>query len=177
MTEQERKQYFDSLVAATGTTNIWTAAGYIAPDGSLINLSNAEVFPDPAVRVYTHRDMKKFFGFDNDEIMINGGIRVGFGDDTDIPYIQIVLENYAPSTSQWSKIDELLSESPQILDVEMNLTLRDLERSFYKRYTAEENTVTDIKRDMNAYIEGDTSNYGSFSERTGIPDTNDEDEQ
>ena len=169
MTEQERKKYFDDLIAAAGTTEIWTAAGYILPGGELLNLANEQIFPDPAVRVYTHRDMMKFFGFDNNEIMLNGGIRIGFGDDTDIPYAQIVLEDYSPSTSQWNRIEEMLLLEPQILDLEMNITLQDTGTSFYKRYTSED-TIYDIKRDMAAYLDGDTTNYGSFSERTGIPD-------
>lgn len=170
MTEQERKKYFDDLVAALGTTEIWTAAGYILPDGSLLNLSNVEIYPDPNVCAYTHFDLKKFFGFDNNEIMLNGGVRIGFGDDTDIPYAQIILKDYSPSNSQWSKIEEMLHLEPQILDLEMNVTLQDTGTSFYKRYTSED-TIDDIKRDMAAYLEGDTTNYGSFSERTGIPDT------
>ena len=172
MTEQERKKYFNDLIAAAGTTEIWTAAGYILPGGELLNLANVEVFPDPAVRVYTHRDMMKFFGFDNNEIMLNGGIRVGFGDDTDIPYAQIVLEHYSPSSSQWSRIEEMLLLEPQILDLEMNITLQDTGTSFYKRYTSED-TINDMKRDMAAYLDGDTTNYGSFSERTGVPDATD----
>lgn len=176
MTEQERKKYFDDLIAAAGTTEIWTAAGYILPGGELLNLANVEVFPDPAVRVYTHRDMMKFFGFDNNEIMLNGGIRIGFGDDTDIPYAQIVLEHYSPSSSQWSRIEEMLLLEPQILDLEMNTTLQDTGISFYKRYTSED-TINDMKRDMAAYLDGDTTNYGSFSERTGIPDTTDQVEE
>ena len=94
MAKKSREEFFNDLISKLGITDIWTAAGYIAPDGSLVNLSNVEVYPDPTVRYYTHADLEKFFGISQDEIMDNGGIRIGYGDTSDIPYAQIVLKQY-----------------------------------------------------------------------------------
>lgn len=171
MTEQERRQYFDDLIETLGTTDIWTAAGYILPGGELLDMSNEDVYPDPSVRVYTHPDLKKFFGFDSEEIMLLGGIRMGFGDENDLPYMQIVLTNYTPTEFQYVKIEELLNSEPYSIDLELNIDLEDLTTSFYKRYTAGNHTIEDIKADLQAYLNGDTTNYGHFNEKFGRPDS------
>lgn len=167
MTVKERQEYFSNLVEKLGITNIWTAAGYILPDGSLLDMSNTDIYPDPAVRVYTHPDLKKFFGFDSEEIMTLGGIRIGYGDITEEPYTQIVLSEYLPTEFQYTKLEELLNTAPFTIDLELNLDLHNLETSFYKKYRAEENDINDIKNDLQAYINGDTTNYGHFNEKFG----------
>lgn len=170
MAEIDRNEYFEDIVTTLGTTDIWTAAGFIIPDGRLINLSNIEVYPDPTVRYYTHNDLEKFFGYAQDEILINGAIRLGYGDTSDIPYAHIVLQKYQPTAKQWEKIEELLNTEPKILDLELDLDIASPMTSFYKRYNAEEHTIRDIRADTQAYINGDKTNWGRFSEKLGIKD-------
>lgn len=166
MTEQEKKEYFDGLKEAVGTTEIWTAAGFILPDGSLLDLADENVYPDITCCAYTHGDLEKFFGYKQEDIMKYGGVRIGYSDTTDNPYIQVDLSENIPTDTQWSKLNDLLNVSPYLIDVQMNYTSEDA-TSFYKRYTKENNTITDLKRDMNNYLNGDTSNLGFFSEKLG----------
>ena len=42
--------------------------------------------------------------------------------------------------------------------------------SFYKRYSADQHTLADIKRDIKEYMQGSKENLGKFSERMGIRD-------
>lgn len=172
--DKTREEFFAEIVAQLGTTEIWTAAGFILPDGTLLDHSNVDIYPDPAVCVYNHKDLKSKFGIDSDEIMLKGGIRIGYGDTTDIPYAQIVLEQYNPTKAQWKKLKELLENEPGILDLEADMKLDQPMTGFYKRYYANEYTLTDMRDDVQAYANGDKTNIGSFSEKLGIPDLLDE---
>lgn len=169
MIEQERKSFFDEIVSILGTTEIFTAAGYILPDGSLLNLANEDICPDTTVRAYTHSDLKTFFGIDNNEILINGGIRIGFCEINNIPYAQIFLMEFQPTTEQWDKLDELLNLSSGTIDLEMDITPDVWGTGFYKRYTIKD-TIKNMKKDMIDYINGDKTNIGHFNEGLGEKD-------
>ena len=54
--------------------------------------------------------------------------------------------------------------------MELNLDLNNLSTSFYRRYTAEEHTITDIRADLQAYMNGDTTYYAHFNEKIGKAD-------
>lgn len=169
---QTREEFFSGLVEHVGLTEYFTAAGFILPDGTLLSLANTDIYPDPTVCAYTHDDLEKFFGYKVEDILLNGAVRIGYGDATDIPYAEIVLKEYTPTLAQWNKINELLNTEPKIVDLEMNMNLNNLDTSFYKRYEAEYDTIEDMKADAQAYINGDKTNLGSFSEKLGTRDVN-----
>lgn len=173
MTDKERKDYFDGLVAKMGTTTSWTATGFILPDGTMLNFSNTEIYPDPTVAVYTHEDMEQFFSYKYEDVLLYGGIRVGYCDANDKPFVQLWLKDCDPTDFQWAKLNELLNSETGELDVEAsNMVLNEASTSFYKKYIASENSVNDIRNDLDAYLEGDTTNIGTYSEKLGIKDSN-----
>lgn len=172
MTDKEKQQFFNSLVEKMGTTPHWTATGFILPDGTMLNFSNTDIYPDPAVAVYTHEDLEKFFGYKQEDVLKYGGIRVGYCDANDKPFIQILFKDCEPTDFQWTKIDELLHTDTGELDVEANTILNNDSTAFYKKYVASTNTIDDIKDDLDAYLDGDTTNLGTYSEKLGIKDSN-----
>ena len=168
MTPEERTAFFEDIINTLGTTDIWTAVGYILPDGSLVDFSNTEIYSDEATSVYTHHDVKALFGYSREDVLQNGGIRIGYSDTTDHPYAELLISSYDITSAQWARLDELLNTSPNTLDLQV---LKDFTKSipFYKRYTME-NTHIDMQSDISRYIDGDLSNAMTFNEKLGIPD-------
>lgn len=171
MAKKPREEYFAELVSKVGTTEYFTAAGFILPDGTLLSLANVDIYPDPTVCAYTHDDLETFFGYKVENILSQGGIRIGYGDATDFPYAEIVLNEYTPTQEQWNKLEELFNSDPKILDLEMDILPGIPGTSFYRRYDARYNTIDDIKADTQDYINGDKTNLGSFSEKLGTQDS------
>ncbi len=168
MTPEERTEFLKDILDTLGTTDVWTAAGYIFPDGSLIDFSNTDVYADRAVRVYTHTDVKNLFGYSREDVLQNGGIRIGYSDTTDHPYAEILISEWGISSAQWERLNELLETPPYTLDLEVLKAFNNYV-PFYKRYTIE-NTSTDMQHDIMRYIDGDLSNAMTFNEKLGIPD-------
>ena len=174
MPVSSRDEFFREIVERLGTTEIWTAVGYITPDGSMIDLSNVDLYPDPAVRYYTHNDFEKFFGYSQKSMLENGAIRMGYGDTNDIPYAHIVLKKYETTDQQWEKLGELLNTEPFKLDLEIDTDMEDTMNSFYKRYSADRHSIRDMKTDVQTFLNGDKTNLGRFCEKLGVKEFRDE---
>lgn len=151
---------FDELIDYLGTTEEWSEAGFVLPNGTLIDLSGKELGGEEEKRNLQHKDVKEF-GYNLVDLLDKGVIRVGYGDQP-TPFVQISLKNGFPTSAQWERIDELLSTSPYKLDFEATLNGSDKDNpktNFYKQYTLEDE-VKDIKKDLQAYINGDKTNIG-----------------
>ena len=151
---------FDELINYLGTTEEWTEAGFILPDGTLLDMSGKEQGGEEEKRNLQHKDVKEF-GYSLADLLDKGAIRVGYGDQP-IPFIQISIKNGMPTSAQWDRIDELLSMSPYKLDFEATPEGIDKDNpktNFYKQYTLEDE-IKDIKKDLQAYVKGDKSNIG-----------------
>ena len=175
MVDPKQEDFFAELIEKRGITTNWNSAGFILPDGRLLDLSNPEICADINVRAYTHKDMLKFFNYSLVDIINNGGIRLGICDVNNIPYIQISPWKYQPTSEQWSTINELFDIEPHIIDFEITQVVRedmkgDPENDFYKRYTIEDG-IESMKSDMIAYINGDKSNIGVYNEKIGAADS------
>lgn len=151
---------FDELLNYLGTTEEWSEAGFILPDGTLIDLSGKEQGGDEEKRNLQHKDVKEF-GYSLADLLDKGAIRLGYGDQP-VPFVQISLKQGMPTSAQWDRIDELLSMSPYKLDFEATMEGSDKDNpktNFYKQYNLE-NEIKDIKKDLKAYIAGDKTNIG-----------------
>lgn len=166
--QEIKEKFFNRLKDLLGVTDYWTAAGYLLPDGILLSFADENLNPDITQRVYAHSDLDLIFHCSQDDLLRYGGILVGYCEATDRPYVKIDLSENIPTTKQWSMLNELLNTEPYTIDLEMNKT-SDNRTAFYKRYTIEDSSTT-MKRDMNNYINGDTTYLGTFCERLGIPD-------
>ena len=152
--------FFDELMNYLGTTEEWKEAGFILPDGTLLDLSGKEQGGDEDKRNLQHKDVREF-GYTLVDLLDNGAIRVGYGDQP-TPFVQVSLKNGMPTSAQWDRIDELISMAPYKLDFEATMEGSDKDNpktNFYKQYNIE-SEIKDIKRDLQAYINGDKSNIG-----------------
>lgn len=152
--------FFDELMNYLGTTEEWTEAGFILPDGTLLDLSGKEQGGDEDKRNLQHKDVREF-GYSLVDLLDNGAIRLGYGGQP-IPFVQVSLKNGMPTSAQWDRIDEILSMAPYKLDFEATMEGSDKDNpktNFYKQYDLE-SEIKDIKRDLQAYVKGDKSNIG-----------------
>ena len=151
---------FDKLLSYLGTTEKWNEAGFILPDGSLVDMSGKSSGGSANNRNLEHKDVDSF-GYNLSELLDNGAIRVGC-DFVKPSFVQISIKNGTPTRAQWEKIDELLSTSPYKVDFEVTPEGSDKNNprtNFYRQYTIE-NEIKDIKQDLNAYINGDKTFIG-----------------
>jgi len=171
MVDPRQEAFFADLIEKRGITTNWNSAGFILPDGRLLDLADPQICVDVNIKAYTHKDMLKFFNYALFDIINNGGIRLGICKVNNIPYVQISLQKYQPTSEQWDTINELFNIEPHIIDFEITRVIRedmlgDPENDFYKRYTIKDG-IKSIKEDMLAYINGDKSNIGIYNEKIG----------
>lgn len=151
---------FEDLVSFLGTTENWKEAGFILPDGRLVDMSGKNSGGEEDKRNLDHKDINNF-GYTLANLLDMGAIRVGY-DGTKPSFAQMSIKNNMPTSSQWKKIDELLMMTPNKLDLEATPDGDDKDNpktNFYKQYTIEDD-IKLMKQDLQAYINGDKSNIG-----------------
>lgn len=153
-----------------GTTTDWREAGYILPDGSLLDLSGANYGgTHDGTRKLDHRDIRDAFeryegtkefpeGVSMDDFINAGAIRFG-------PEAMSFMMAQKPTSKQLAQIDNLLqknSEQPRNKIQNPNIELMsdaeewmNREYSYYGSWKPEEADVKNIKKLINAFYEGE----------------------
>jgi hypothetical protein len=151
---------FDNIISYLGTTEKWEEAGFILPDGILVDMSAKDSGGDKGKRNLNHSDVKSF-GDTLNSMLDDGAIRVGYGSSA-TPFVQISLRNGFPTGAQWARIDELLTLKPYRIDLEATMFGSDANNpktNFYKQYTIQD-SVKDMQNDLRAYFNGEKNNIG-----------------
>ena len=162
--------YLKVLEERIGITDSYDRAGYILPNGKLLDSSLDNIF-DNNSRLLSHMDVR-FYGFKDNEMLRAGVIKYGECPMNEIPFIDMSLEYFFPTNEQFAVLDDILCKKPNKLDVEAKLTDNTMNKAnvaFYKRYdfVDEGDTAKIIKHDLQFYIKGDRTYRGSYDEYSG----------
>ena len=168
-----------------GTTTDWREAGYILPDGSLLDLSGANYGgTHDGTRKLDHRDIRDAFeryegtkefpeGVSMDDFINAGAIRFG-------PEAMSFMMAQKPTSKQLTQIDNLLqknSEQPWNKIQEPNIELMsdaaewmNRDYSYYNSWKPEQADIKNIKKLINAFYEGEgiTPAMQNFLQQTKV---------
>lgn len=168
-----------------GTTTDWREAGYILPDGSLLDLSGANYGgTHDGTRKLDHRDIRDAFeryegtkefpeGVSMDDFINAGAIRFG-------PEAMSFMMAQKPTSKQLAQIDNLLqknSEQPWNKIQEPNIELMsdaaewmNRDYSYYNSWKPEQADIKNIKKLINAFYEGEgiTPAMQNFLQQTKV---------
>ena len=163
-------EYLRVLEERMGTTDSYSRAGYILPNGKLLDASMNNIYDNDS-RLLSHMDVR-FYGYKDNEMLHAGVIKFGECPMNEIPFVDMSLEYYFPTTEQLKVLDDILMKKPNQLDVEAKVsdnTVNKTDTAFYKRYDFVNNgdTAKIIKNDLQFYKKGDRTYHGSYDEYSG----------
>lgn len=166
----EIPEYLAIVEERIGTVSEYYRAGYILPNGKLTDASIDNIF-DNNDRILTHKDVM-FYGFKEIDLSHAGIMKYGVCPANEIPFVEISLRYTFPTSEQFDVLDDILSKSPNILDVEAKLVDEidnKVERAFYKRYDFANSgdSAKIIKQDLQRYKNGDKTYCGCYDEVWG----------
>lgn len=169
-TPETVNDYLRILEERIGTVTEYNRAGYILPNGKLLDASLDNIFENND-RILSHMDVR-FYGFKDNEMLRAGVIKFGECPMNEIPFIDMSLEYFFPTSEQFDVLDDILCKKPNKLDVEAKLTdntTNKIDEAFYKRYdfVNEGDTAKIIKRDLQFYLKGDKTYHGCYDEYSG----------
>lgn len=163
------EDYLTKLERKVGTTEDLDCAGYILPNGKFLDLSLKNVFEE-FDKVLSHNDMI-YFGFDPEDILDAGVIRLGECVYEDFYFVEINMMNFKPTKKQYEAFDTILMKEPNKLCIEARMSKEinnKFNTNFVKMYNfLQADTSKNIQNDLNNYEKGDKTYAGCLDERTG----------